>query len=486
VFDPAVADPGLIGVVLAAVFGGIVFGVVPGLGGKVAIALCIPFVLTIDPLSGLVFLISMHAVVHTGGSIPSILLGIPGTAVDAATCIDGYPLARQGQAGRALGASLFSSAFGGVIGAAFLLAMLPVLEPVILAISPAEYFLLALLGITFISAVSVGNLRKGLIVGCFGLGLSFVGLSPYSGEPRYVFGQLFLWEGIDLATAVLALFAVPEMIALGARRAPGELEHQSATPYRVSDVLTGIRDVIEHRWLAARTAVMGAAIGMVPGLGGEAASWICYGHAVRSSKHPERFGTGAIEGVIAPETANNSKEGGALLPTLFFGIPGSSGMAIMLGAFVALGVQPGPDIVLNDRELVGTLVIALVVANLVAVAMLLLMARRLVEVVRLSEPLLVPVIFVLVLVGSQVSALNWQHTVVLLVLGIFGYALKRFNWPRAPFAIGLALGPIAEVSLIQALEISGPTFFLRPFSLVLEVLIVITIGRYWWRSRTTD
>ncbi len=482
-FDLAAAGPGLFGVVIAAVFSGILFGVVPGLGGKVGIALCIPFVLGIDPLAGLVFLVSMHAVVHTGGSVPSILLGVPGTAVDAATCVDGYPLARQGQAGRALGASLFASAFGGVIGAAFLLAMLPVLEPVILAISPAEYFLLTLLGITFISSVSAGNLRKGIIVGCFGLGLSFVGLSPYSGEPRYAFGQLFLWEGIDLATAVLALFAVPEMIALGARQVTGVKEHGPPMVYRNADVLTGIRDVVRHRWLAVRTSVMGAAIGMVPGLGGEAAAWICYGHAVRSAVDPERFGKGAIEGVIAPETANNSKEGGALLPTLFSGIPRRSGMATMLGALVALGVQPGPDILLNDRELVFTMVITLVVANLVAVAMLLLVARHLVRLVQLAEPMLVPVVFVLVLLGSQVSALNWQHSIILLVLGLFGYGLKRFGWPRAPFAIGLALGSIAEVSLIQALEISGPTFFLRPFSLVLELLIVITIAQYWWRRR---
>lgn len=480
-----VTDPAQLGLFIAAVVVGLFFGVVPGLGGKLAIVLFIPFAMSLEPEKGLVFLVAMHSVVHTGGSVPSILFGVPGTGPDAATVVDGYPLAQQGQAGRALGASLCASAIGGIIGALFLLAMLPIITPIVLAFSPAEFFLLAILGIVLISAVSGNSLRKGVIVGCFGLCLSFVGLSPETGEPRYTFGRLFLWDGVDFVTAVLAIFAVPELISLGVRggaiASKTDVKH-----YRMSEVLRGMRDVLRHRWLAFRTSLIGALVGLIPGLGGDAASWICYGHAVQTSREPERFGNGAIEGVIAPETANNSKEGGALLPTLLFGLPGSSGMAILLGAMVALGVQPGPQILIERPNLIWTLFGVLVLANVLGVAVLLAIAPRLARVARVRAAPLIPVILSLSLLGSYLSALNWQHLLVFLALGIFGYALKQFEWPRAPFVIGLALGGIAEVSLFQALALWGGSFFMRPLSLVLLAMIALSIVFYWWRRPSNE
>ena len=479
-----ITDPTQLALILAAVVCGLFFGIVPGLGGKLGIVLFIPFAVSLDPEAGLVFLIAMHSVVHTGGSVPSILLGVPGTGPDAATVVDGYPLAQRGEAGRALGASLCASAVGGVIGALLLVAMLPVLTPIVLAFSPAEFFLLAMLGIVLISAVSGDSLRKGVILGCFGLCLSFVGLSPQTGEPRYAFGQLFLWDGIDFVTAVLAVFAVPELIALGVRGGTIATEND-IRHYGMRQVLRGMGDVFRHRWLALRTSLIGAVVGLIPGLGGDVASWICYGHAVQSAREPERFGKGAIEGVIAPETANNSKEGGALLPTLLFGLPGSSGMALLLGAMVALGVQPGPQILVERPTLIWTLFGVLVLANIVAVALLLVIAPRLARVARVRAGLLIPLVLSLSLLGSYLSALDWQHLVVFLVLGVFGYGLKHFGWPRPPFVIGLALGGLAEVSLFQALAIWGGSFFLRPVSLVLMTMIALSILFYMWRRHTS-
>lgn len=478
-------SPTYLWLMVAAVPIGMFFGVVPGLGGKVGIVLCTPFVLGMDLAAGAVFLLSMHAVVHTGGSIPSILFGIPGTGPDAATIVDGYPMAQKGQAGRALGASLSASAVGGVIGAVVLALMLPILEPVVLAFSPAEFFLLAILGITFIAAVSGESLLRGLTVGCFGLALSFVGLNPITGEARFTFGQLFLWEGVDLVTAVLAMFAIPEMIALGVKGgsiAGGE----KGAAYRFREVIDGMLDVFRHWGLVVRTSIIGALVGMVPGLGGDAASWICYGHAVQSSKTPGRFGKGAVEGVLAPETANNSKEGGSLLPTLFFGVPGSSGMALLLGAFVLLGLEPGPHMLTDEQPLVWMLVWALVLSNLIAVVMFLGIAPRLSLVVRIRGGLLIPIVFVLVIVGSYLSAHDWRHLIILFVLSILGCGFKRYGWPRPPFVIGLVLGSIAEVSLHQALGIWGPSFFLRPVSLVLEALILSSAGFYWWRRKHVE
>jgi len=360
--------------------------------------------------------------------------------------------------------------------------MLPLLEPIILAFGPAEFFLLAIMGITFISAVSGSNLRKGIIIGCLGLALSCVGLSQQTGEPRFVFGQMFLWDGIDFITAVLAMFVVPEMLTLGASATTATVSAAGTSRYDYRDVLAGMGDVVRHRWLALRTSIIGAFIGMIPGLGGDMASWICYGHAVQSSDDRQRFGQGAIEGVIAPETANNSKEGGALLPTLLFGVPGSSGMAVLLGAFLVLGVQPGPQMLLTQQDLLLELFSTLVLANLIGVILLLIMSRYLARIAHIPIGLIIPLVLMLAIMGSAISAMNWQHLVIFLLIGLLAYGLKRYHWPRPPFVIGLALGPIAENSLHQSLAIWGPGFFLRPVSLFLIGLMVVNLLVYYWRQ----
>ena len=475
-------DPLLMGLIALAVPIGMFFGIVPGLGGKLGIVLLIPFVFGMDMVAGAVFLLAMHAVVHTGGSIPSILLGIPGTGPDAATVVDGYPMSRNGEAGRALGASLSASAVGGVIGAAFFALMLPLLKPVVLAFSPAEFFLLAILGITFIAGLSGDNLLKGIIVGCFGLMMAMVGLNPHTGEPRFTLGLLTLWDGIDLVTAILALFAIPEMIALGVKGGSIAGQRAAAARYRLRQVIDGRSDVITYRWLTLRTSLIGALIGTMPGLGGDAASWICYGHAMQSSKTPERFGKGAVEGVIAPETANNAKEGGSLLPTLFFGVPGSSGMALLLGAFVMLGIQPGPNVLINQLDLVWMLIWALVLSNILAVVIFLLFAQQLSLIAHLRGGLLIPIVFCLAVLGSLLSSGSWHHLIILTAFGVLGYGLKRYDWPRPPFVIGIVLGSIAENSLSQAMSIWGFSFFLRPGALILVSMILASIGFYFWRQ----
>lgn len=485
-FSPLVeiiTSPYLMGLILLAIPLGMFFGAVPGLGGKLGIVLLIPFIFGMDPLAGAVFLLAMHAVVHTGGSIPSILFGVPGTGPDAATIVDGFPMAQKGQAGRALGASLGASGVGGIIGAIFLAAMLPVLKPVILAFSPAEFFLLAVFGITFIAMLSGRSLIKGIAVGLLGLLVSLVGLDPHTGSERFAFGQLWLWDGVSVIAAVLGLFAIPEMMALGVKGgAIAEVEGKAAR-YDIRQVIDGILDVFRHPWLTVRTSLIGAVIGAIPGLGGDAASWICYGHAVQSAKDPESFGKGDVRGVIAPETANNSKEGGSLLPTLFFGVPGSSGMAIMLGAFVMLGIQPGPHIALTGMDLVWSLIWALAIANFLSVFVFLALAPAFSLLVYVRGALLIPFVLVLAFLGAYLSESAWQNMFVLIGLGVLGYFLKKYGWPRPPFVIGLVLGHIAEDSIHKALAIWGPTFFLRPLSLVFIAMIVLTIVSYIWRQR---
>lgn len=476
-------SPSLMGLMLLAVVLGLLVGVTPGIGGKLSIAMAIPFIYGMDMVAGAVFLLTLHAVNGTSGQISSILFGIPGDGDDAATTLDGYPLARQGQAARALGASITASGVGGILGAVVFALLIPVMQPVVLAFSPSEMFLIAILGISFIAVVSSGpKIVKGLIVGFWGLMLSTVGMDPQTGTPRFAGDLLFLWDGVSLVTAVLAMFAVPEMLALGVRGTPVASGPRGVDTFSYRQLLAGVMEVPRHWALALRTSIIGAVVGIIPGLGGTAAAWICYGHAVQSSRTPERFGKGAIEGVIAPETASNAKEGGSLLPTLFFGIPGSSGMAIMLGAFIILGIQPGPAMMSEHLDVVWSLIWALVIGNLMAVAILLVLCRWLAVLTFVNGRILVPFILVFIALGSFLGDFQWQNLVVLALFGALGYALQRAGWPRSPFVIGLVLGGNAEGALHQALQIWGAWFFLRPLSLVLIAMIVALLGWAVWKN----
>src|SRR5712675_445788 len=439
------SSPQTMGLMLIAVLLGLIVGVTPGIGGRLSISLAFPFVFCMQMIPGAVFLLTMHAVNGTSGQISSIMFGVPGDGDDAATTIDGYPMAKNGEAGRALGASITASGFGGIVGAIVFAIMIPILEPVVLAFSPAEFFLLALLGITFIAFVSGGNnIFRGLIVGFYGLILATVGTDPYTGTPRYAGDYLFLWDGLSLVTAVLALFAVPEMIALGVQGGSISAVSMETARFSYRQLFEGVMEVPRHWWLALRTSIIG--------------------------------------GVIAPETGSNAREGGALLPTLFFGVPASSGMAVLLGAFLILGIQPGPKMLTDQLPLVWTLIWALVVGNLIAITFLLFICRWAAMLTFVNGLMLVPFIIVVVAIGAYINEGQWENLVILVGLSVIGYGLLRAGWPRAPFVIGLVLGKIAEESLHKAMELWGMAFFLRPLSLMLIGLILATIAFAVYRN----
>jgi TctA family transporter len=492
--------PRLLFLMAIAVPMGVFFGSTPGLGGKLGLVLLIPFVYNMDQLTGAVFLCAMHAVVHTGGSIPSILIGVPGDGPAAATALDGYAMTRKGEAGRALGASFGASTVGGLLGAMFLGLSLPILEPIILNFSPAEFFLLAILGITFIATLSGDSFVKGMIVGLFGLMCAFIGLDPSTGSPRFTFGQIWLWDGLSVIVAVLSMFAVPEMISLGVKGRAYDISAETAAKLKGSDptaeavsrrvsyaqIFQGMRDVVTHKWLVLRCSLLVAAIGVIPGLGGDAAAWMAYGHTVQSSKHPERFGKGEVAGVIGAETGSCAKEAGSLLPTLFFGVPGSSGMAIMLGAFLMLGIQPGPTMLTEHVNIVWSLIWALVIANIFAVIMLIAAGPWIGRLGTMKASFLIPYVLVFALLGCYLYGGIWQNLILVMVMGSLGYLFKRHDWPRAPFIIGVILGKIAEDSLQKAIGLFGASFFWRPISLILIAMILASVGFYLWRSRRTN
>ncbi|WP_395689946.1 tripartite tricarboxylate transporter permease [Aestuariivirga sp.] len=468
----------LMGLLLLGCVVGLFFGIMPGLGGKLGIVFLIPFVFGMEPISGVVFLLAMHSVVHTSGAIPSILLGIPGTGPDAATIVDGFPMTQRGEAGRALGATLMASAVGGVIGAVFLSVLLPLASSIVLAFSPAEFFFLALLGTTFMATLSGDNLTKGLLVGLLGFALSFVGPDPLGAEPRFTFGLPYLWDGIDLVALTVAVFAIPEMIAMAAGKQDAIGVAPTVSRYGFREVWQGGVDVFRHWWLALRTSIIGALIGLVPGLGGDVASWVCYGHAVQSSKHPERFGKGEVEGVIAPETANNSKEGGALLPTIYFGIPGSSGMAILMGAFVILGIHPGPDMLTHGESLVWVMIWTLALTNILAAAILFAGTPYLATLATLNPRLMLPFVSVFSMIGIYLNAGNWRNFLVMALFSVLGYSFRKWHWPRPPLMIGLVMGPLVETSFHKAVALWGFSFIFRPLSLVMLGLALLSFLFY--------
>ncbi len=472
----------ILGLILFATFLGNFFGAVPGLGGNLGLALLIPFVFGMDPFAGLAFLLAMHSVVHTGGSIPGILFAIPGTGPTVATIVDGYPMTKQGRAGEAMGAQLAASGLGGIIGAAVLAVLIPLLRPIAMAFGSAEVFALIVFGLTFIIVLSRESIAKGFISALLGLLLGTVGLDPHTGVGRFTFGQLWLWDGIHIVTLVLGIFAFAEMIDLGARGRGGRIAEVDVE-MRFGQLWEGTKAVFREWWLSLRTAVIGTFVGIIPGLGGDVATWICYGHAVQTCKNSENFGKGDIRGVIGVETANNSKEGGALLPTLVFGIPGSSGMAILLGAFLILGLNPGPRMITEHLDLVWGMVWVMVIANIIGAVTLYPLCGYMGKLAFIRGSLLIPPIMVLAGVGAALIRGHWQDMVLVGCTGLLGYGMKRWKYPRPPMVLGFILGHLAEDYLHKSLAAWGFAFLMRPIVAVLLIMAFLSLCYSIWHAR---
>ncbi len=456
---------------IGATFIGLVFGIIPGLSGMTFLALLIPFTYGMDPLMAMTVLLAGHSVVHTAGGITAILLNVPGTAACAPTLIDGYPMAQQGKAGRAIGIAVMASAVGGLFGAVVLIVSMPIMRAIVMAFGSPELFFLCVLGITFIAAVAGDSLTKGLISGALGLILSFVGFDAVTATARLTFDSLYLNSGVRIIPLVLGLFALPQVIDL---MASGGAIAKDATMIKVgSDMWEGVKDVFRHWGLTLRTSAIGALIGAIPGVGAETAIWIAYGHAKQTSKHPETFGFGAPEGIIGPEAANNSKEGGALIPTLAFGVPGSSGMAVMLGAFLVVGLDPGPLFIRDHLDICYAMIITLAIANVVGAAFCLAFTKYMAKITIIPARILAPLILILVVIGAYLYKGNWLDIVATFVIGALGYAMVRLSYPRPPLIIGFVLGALLERYLHLSVKTVGGLFFLRPISLVIIFLTIL-------------
>ncbi len=453
---------------------GVWIGAVPGLGGIIGLVLLLPFTFGMEPVPAMALLIGLWTVTATSDTIASVMLGIPGTAASQATILDGYPLAKKGQAGRAFGAAFTVSAFGGVFGAIMLAIALPVVLPVILAFNSPELFMLGMLGLTMVSSLSGTSVLKGLTAATFGLMLGTIGFAESEAIPRFTFGTLYLTDELPLIPVVLGLFAIPELLELAVRnvsisRIPKDEAEGGA-------LMDGVRDAFRHWWLVIRCSAIGTYVGVIPGLGASIVDWIAYGHAVQSAKDKSQFGHGDIRGVIAPEAANNAIKGGALIPTLALGIPGSLGTAILLGALIMQGLRPGPNMLDANLHITFSLVWMIVVANIFAAGLLMIVSKQVAKIAFLPGHLVVPGVIVFVLMGAWLGGASIGDWVTCLTMGAVGYVMKRGGWPRPPLILALILGNILENSFQLSMRIHlGPSWLLRPIVLIIIALIVLTL-----------
>ncbi len=447
---------------------GFAFGFVPGLGGRIGIVLSLPLAPFFPPHEAAIFLFSMHAVVNTSGAIPNIAFGIPSSPGDMATIIDGYPLAKMGRAGEALGASLSASAIGGVLGALAFLLSIPIARPLVSSFGPPEFLLLALFGITMVSSLSREGLIPGLIVGALGVLIATVGADFRTIEARYTFGWIELYDGIGLAPLVCGLFVVPEMLTLTGL---DDKAHERAIATRIADVFRGMFVTFRHMRVVLRSTLYGIVIGFAPAVGSSISAWMSYDYAARTTKSEIPFGEGAIAGVIAPEAANNSEEGGAMIPTLFFGIPGSATMAIMMGALAAAGVAVGPTLLTTEVGLSYSLAAAVCLSNIIVVPLFFLVIPTLVRLSSIRREAIVPFAIAISVTAALIDSPRLLTVILLVASSIIGIGLRIANWPRAPFLLGYVLGDLGEKSYFHTVEIFGWGALTRPATAVMVLLL---------------
>lgn len=478
----------LLGMVAAVIFAQIV-AIIPGLGGAFILVVMIPFLYAVDPLVAIAALIAASATDGTGNSVTSILFGVPGSATATAMLLDGHPMARRGMAGRAVGAALTASAVGGVIGAITLAFVIPIARPFVLAFGPVEFFVLIVAALLTLAYVREEAFLKGLASAALGLSLTVIGMDGATATQRYTGGQLYLWDGLPLVPVLLGMFAVTEAIdMLQDARAGRRLVAVKESGSGYAGWWEGVKDVFRHwdaTWLGSW---IGLIIGMLPGIGGAAGQFMAYTAVAKSTQARGRFkdlppfGQGNVRGVIGTDAATNSTTGGELVPVLVFGIPSSSTMAIVLGALIVFGIQPGPRMLDDSLDIVWMMIFVLVLSNILAAALVLAFIKPLARLAYVRPAILAPAILAISYFGAYATTRHWGDLVVVTVFGIVGYLFKRYGFGRVTFLIGFVLGSTVEHYLVLSLQIHGVGFiFARPLAMAMLGLLVVALG--WSAAR---
>lgn len=463
-----------LGASMAGVLVGIAVGVLPGLSASTGLALLVPFTYGMDPLVALVLLVSVYLAAAYGGSVTAIVINTPGTPSSAAVAFDGYTMTRQGSPGRALGLALATNVSGGIIGVLVLVLFSSTLARAALSFGPQEYFALAVFGLTIIASLEAGNVLKGLLSTLLGLVFVTIGLDPLTGVMRYTFGWVAMNDGVPFVPALIGLFAVGEVL-LNIER--GSEEESGKT--RTGRDRVSLREIWSTRKATFLGGLIGTLVGVVPGAGATIAAFIAYNEGRRFSKHPEKFGQGSAEGVAAPSAAEGGSVGGALVPLLTLGIPGSAATAVLIGALMLHGITPGPALLAGKNAgLVYGLFAALIVGNLLLLVFGMLGSRLWMRVIDVPRAVLFPLILVVSLVGSYGVANSMFDVAICLFFGALGWLLRRFGFPTAPLVLALILGAMAEENLRRALIMGDPlSLVTRPVSAVLLALAVLSLLR---------
>ncbi len=476
-----ILTPTSIGYLVVGVLLGLSVGVFPGLGGIAGLSLVLPFVYGMDPVAGLSLMVGLIAVIPTSDTFASVLLGIPGSSASQATVLDGFPLAKRGQAARALAAAFAASLFGGLFGAVVLTFFILIARPLVLSFGVPELLLLTILGFAMVGVLAGRSLLKGLVAVGLGMSVGAIGEAPAQGSPRLDFGGWYLQDGLSLVIVGLGIFAIPEIVALLRQdRAIAEDAKLGAGWW------DGVADWWRNKWLSIRCAGIGVIVGVIPGLGGSVVDWIAYGHTVQTTRSRENFGKGEIRGVIGPESSNNAKEGGGLVPTLLFGIPGSGSMAVFIGGLILLGYEAGPAMVQYELPLTYTIVWSLALANVVGAGLCIFLAGPIARLTTIRFTLLAPFLLMMISFAAFQSKQTLWDLAALAAIGVLGIYMKRFDWSRPAFLIGFVLADQAEVYTYQATQIAllrGRTegfegalsYLVSPVGAAILVVIVVSV-----------
>lgn len=475
--------------VVGGVVVGLVIGITPGIGALVGMTLFLPFLFHVPKEPGLIFLIAFSAVTVTGGSITAILLNMPGTVPSMATLLDGFPMNQRGEGSRAIGAAITSSTIGGFVPVFLALGMIPLIIPIVMAFRSPEMAILVLVGVSFIAVLTVGSVTKGLISGALGFVISLIGFQGMTDVDRFTFGILFLYDGLNTVEVALGLFGLAELLNMSITGQATIATQKVAM--KLSDVFQGIKDVWRHRWLWLRSTLIGYIVGLIPAAGAETAIFVAYGQAKTISKNPEKFGTGCVEGVIAPESANNASNAGALLTTLAFGVPGSVIMAIFMASLLVVGIVPGPRMLIDHLPLALTLLIGIALASVISGVICIFTAPYLVRVASVKFTFLFPLVLVLIFAGSFVARNYVASIIAVIIFGFLGLLMSRYNFSRPGLLLGFVLGELLEDYTLLSLNIYGPLFFMTPICLVLLAILIGFFSypylkksfTYWFKER---
>ncbi len=453
---------------------GIVFGALPGLTATMTIAVFIPFTFGLSPFIAFAFLLGLYSGSVYGGSISAILINIPGTPSAIATSLDGYPLSQMGKAGEAIGISTISSTLGGFFSVIVLMFAAPAIASVALKFSAEEYVGITLIGLSIIAIISPGSTIKGLISGVLGLIIGIVGMDPITGYPRFIMGHAELLEGIDSIPVMIGMYGLSEMLVQ-----ISSSEYKVTVKQKLSKLVPPIKDIKQIFGTVVRSSFIGVLIGALPAAGGSIASLVAYGQEKRFGKRKELLGTGIIEGVAAPEAANNASTGGALIPMLTLGIPGDAMTAVLMGGLIIQGLRPGPLLFQQQMPFVSSIFISLLLSVVFMCILGLLGAPVFAKLISFPKKYLIPAIIVFSLVGSYAISNSIFDIWVLIISGIVGFALRKIGFPIAPIILGMILGPLFESNFRRALMLSSgnwATFVQRPISLAFLIVVVVVLA----------